>query len=828
MSDHEKPKLSSDDLDSLWREIDSAIDDNDELDINAYLAQQGHIENTQPLHADSINQHAQNLLKTTFAANEITDEQLQSKYKIIKQIDSGGQSDIYLAERSDGIYQQTVVIKFISQRFNQSVLKQQFLQEMQLLADLRHPGVVSILDGNVTQDGQPWLVLDYINGPHIDSYCEENQLTTQDVVSLMVSLCDTLQFIHKRGVLHKDIKPANVLVKTISGVAQPTLIDFGIAMSSDEEVGVNFGTRGFSSPEQVSGESVDQRSDLYSLGVLFGYLLCQSNGLSVEVCEHASLQEVLKKSGTVQDLQNVFNKLTADDPAKRYQSAEAVRTDLNQWQLGFPLSFDNHRITTVLKKTVQRHPWLTAAVIMVLGSAVFFTAKYTRDVQLLQQLTVAEKNATDELMNFMLDDLYENLERIGRIDVMQSVAEKSVAHLGTQDIQTLDQAGHFQAAKAYMNTGRVFDYLEQTDQAKEMFSAAEKQLEQASASLEDKSQYFALLAKLKVYESQVLASSNQEQGTEEALLAAIDAIQQINIGDAYYDKQTLWEARLELSYHLMEYGHAERAKDQIEKTINLVQEQLKTKALDADWLYSYSHSLQLKAWYELDFGELSQGLADTKLAIQHAESSIEQDPEDIKKQNNQRILYNQLAYFYLESDNNEAAKKAALKAIELGRQLTIKAPFNQDFEREQAYSYSTAGEVFQSEGDLTSALLYFQQGLEISQNNHLKDPNNFSAANDLAVDSLLVADLLNQSGQTVGAQTIFKEVESLMMPVHQAEPNNKYYAHALLVTKLQLEKFDEAKPLFDLVLSHDMVDGAIEKLLIKHELEWMPQKKGSS
>ncbi len=810
--------MKDQDLEKLWREIDADLEQHGDTEVTEYLLQKGIVE--QPV--ESINGQVKNLIKHTFSATDLTDEQLHSKYKIIKQIDSGGQSDVYLAERSDGVYQQTVVIKFISERFDQTALKQQFLQEMQLLADLRHPGVVTIIDGNITDEGQPWLVLEFINGPHIDIYCLQQQLSTHDVVTLLMNLCETLQFVHQRGVLHKDLKPSNVMVKNINGVPYPVLIDFGISMQQGEQQGLVFGTKGYSAPEQTSGHAVDQRTDLYALGVLLGQLLTKANQKSNQEDPRKQLLNALAEESVPIDLQKVVAKLMAADPNKRYQSADALRSDLNQWQLGFPLSFENHKLSTVVAKTVRRHPWLTMILLVSVLATVFFTIKYTRDVQHLQALTIAKKNETDELMNFMLDDLYENLERIGRIDVLRSVAEKSVVHLAKQDPLTVDQAGHFQAAKAYTNTGRVFDYLEQSAQAQDMFKAAEAHLQQVKNNQDKQEAYHFQMAQLQVYQSQVLSSAGQEQATEEALIKAIDSMQKVLSINPSHDRTVLWEARLELSYHLMEYAHAEAAKVQVEKTIQLAAEQLQLKPNNADWMYASSHSHQMKAWYEIDYGDLNDGIADVQQAIQLAQASIKQDPEDLKKQNNERILHNQLAYFYLENKQPKQAKTAVLQAIEMGDVLKTKAPFNQEYEREQAFSYSTAGEIYQAEETLELALQYYQLGLEISQRNFQKDPKNYSVANDLAVDSLLVANLLQQTGQQSLADDYFRAVEEMMTPVHLLESNNKYYAHTLLVVKLHLMKFEEAKTLFDLAVKNDMVDGVIESLLNKHQLNWLP------
>ncbi len=812
--------MKPEELEQLWREIGDDIDRDDALDLGQYLHARG-VSEHQSL--ESLNVNMKNLVSDAFGAQTLNNDQLDSKYKIIKQIDSGGQSDIYLAERSDGVYQQTVVIKFISGQFDQQALKQQFLQEMQLLADLKHPGVVTIIDGNITPAGQPWLVLEYINGPHIDHYVQQKQLTTEAVVGLMMGLCETLQFVHQRQVLHKDLKPSNVLVKQINQVPYPVLIDFGIAIQSGQQPAQTFGTRGYSAPEQIKGHKVDQRTDLYALGRLFSHLLLVQSGAVSALPSAETSPKVLRQAGVDKDLGKIITKLTAHDAGKRYDTADALRADLNQWQQGFPLSVDNHRVSTVMAKTIKRHPWVTLGMMLALVLAVLFTVKYTRDTQHLQQLTVAEKNATDELMNFMLDDMYENLDRIGRIDVLRTVAEKSVAHLQSQDPLTLDVAGREQAVKAYVNAGRVFDALEQTGQAQRMFRLADEHLSASGLMSKDPLSYHQLLAHLRVYQSLVLSSAGQEQVTEQVLSEAIRSMQQVLQLNPEANPWYLWKAHLELGYHLMEYARPDEAYEHIDQTINITQQQLLEGPVDFEWLYRQSHSLQLKAWYEIDFGELTTGIEDVQQAIVAAQKSIDLDPEDLKKQNNLRILHNQLAYFFLENGQIEEAKTIVLRAIELGEQLKLKAPFNQQYQREHVFSLTTAGEVLQQQGQLSQALTYFQQSLNFSEATYAKDPGNYSAANDLAIDYLLVADLMLQQQQPDQAQELFVKAEALMQPIFAAEPNNKYYAHTLLVVKLHLKKFAEAKPLFTQTQANEMVDGSIETLLKKHQLnDWLP------
>jgi serine/threonine protein kinase len=808
---------SNDNIEDLWHQISRDFEANEDIDLNQYLASLGLLKESTP---ESINTTMPHLVDHAFIPEQELDVSIHSKYKVIKQLDSGGQSDIYLAERSDGVYQQTVVIKFISGHYDPETLKQQFMQEMQLLADLKHPGVVGIIDGNVSADGKPWLVLDYIDGVHIDDYVVANKLIATDVVNLIMNVCEILEFIHKRGVLHKDLKPNNILIQQVNKVPYPVLIDFGIASLDGEESEFIFGTPAYSSPEQIKGSPVDQRSDIYALGMLLGCLLLKLQPSTDYHHSHnksrQNMLNALKQAGINADLQQVIGKMVAKMPENRYQTAETVRSDLNLWQSGYPLSFNSHQLHRVLFKSIKRQPITAMAILLAIFMALFFTFKYTRDTHHLQQLTIAEKNATDELMNFMLDDMYENLERIGRIDVLQKVAEKSVAHLGQQDPLTLDESGHQQATQAYINAGRVFDQLEQSEQAENLYQSAEKHL---NAIQQDPVIYHQLMAELKVHQAQVFISAGQQQKTQKALQQAIDAMHVVLTSEPNSDATHLWEAHLEMAYHLMEYAESDLALEHINQSIQLATDDNRQQNKTAHWLYSESHSYQAKAWYELDFGSLTVGVADVEKAISAAEKSVELDPEDIKKQHNVRILYNQLSYFYLENKQPNAAQKAALIAIDQGRALKLKAPFNQEFERELAYSYSTAGEIYQSNDNLDEALDYYQLSREISIRNYEADKQNYSNANDLAVDSLLIGSILQQLGQTEDATKMFTETEQMMDSIHNAEPNNKFYAHSLLVAKLQLKKFNEAKVLFELTQSNDMVDSSIEHLLEKNNLQ---------
>lgn len=802
----------------LWTRIDEDLDRDCPEDLNRYLETLGVSPDAVP---ESLTTSAPSLVDQAFDEALKPEQVFEGKYRILRPLDSGGQSDIYLAERSDGVYRQTVVVKFIANRMDYAELNQQFLSEMQLLADLDHPGVVPLIDGNVTAQGQPWLILDYIDGPHIDHYCLQHDLSQRQIVPLLINLCDTLAFVHQRGVLHKDIKPSNILIRDINGIPHPVLIDFGIASAErdDEDALPIFGTLGYSSPEQLRGDGLDGRSDLYSLGVLMARLLCLDERLGRD---QAQIRQQVQDAQLDRDLKDIILLCLAESPDDRYPNAGALRADLDQFSRGLPIASRSHQLSHVLGKSIRRHPWISAALLLAVCGALAFGFKYTRDITSLQQITVQEKNETDALMNFMLDDLFESLDRIGRIDVLQRVAEQSVAHLEDQDPATLDLPGRVQTVKAYLNAGRVFDHLEQTAEAQRVYLKAEAQLQPLAAAPEYAEQHRALLGELRVQQSLILSQEGQQASKLAGLNEAIEMFESL-AAPSDRSSELLWEARLELAYHHMEYGEAERAQTQITTTLALCDQALQRSPGAANWLYHQSHTWQLKAWYEIDFGDLAIGTEDVQRAIASGEQAVQADPGDLKKQNNVRILHSQLALFLLESGELEPALVAGLRAIALGDELALKAPFNQEYRREQSSAMTITGEILQGLDRDAAALRYYLRSLAISESLVALDPGNYSAVNDLSIDRLLVAGIQRSLGQQDQASALEQSVIEAMRPVVASEPENKYYSHTLLIALLEQGLKDQARPLFETIAEGDMIDSTIEEALSRHGLsDWLP------
>jgi serine/threonine protein kinase/tetratricopeptide (TPR) repeat protein/TolB-like protein len=198
-------------------------------------------------------------------------------YKVTRRIGRGGMATVYLASRADEQYEKQVAIKVLLPELDSEELLRRFRNERQTLARLDHPNIVKLLDGGSTEEGLPYLVMDYVEGAPIDTYCDNRRLSTEERLRLFCQVCAAVQCAHQNLVVHRDLKPSNILITNDS---TPKLLDFGISKVLQPSYGspvtqtlTRRMTPAYASPEQVRGEPVTTATDIYSLGVVLYELL---------------------------------------------------------------------------------------------------------------------------------------------------------------------------------------------------------------------------------------------------------------------------------------------------------------------------------------------------------------------------------------------------------------------------------------------------------------------------------------------------------------------------------------------------------------------------
>ncbi len=368
-------------------------------------------------------------------------------YRLIRAIGQGGMGTVYLAARDDREFQQQVAIKVVGGLLAADA-RQRFLAERQILASLEHPNIARLLDGGTTPDGLPYLVMEYVDGLPIDEYCDAHRLTIGHRLRLFAGVCDAVAHAHRRLVVHRDLKPTNILVA--EGGA-PKLLDFGIAKLLDEPEGASLTRTGggflltpeYASPEQVRGDAITTASDVYALGVLLYELLTGERPLRVRsnrpdeiaraICDidppRPSTRVTRARAATRRadaagrpdtlvaraaaratrpsrwravlagDLDAIVMTALRKEPGRRYPSAEALADDVRRFLAGQPILARPSTWPYRARRFVARHRWSVAAA----ATVVVLLAGWIASTVIQAQRVARERDAALAVTGFLVD-----------------------------------------------------------------------------------------------------------------------------------------------------------------------------------------------------------------------------------------------------------------------------------------------------------------------------------------------------------------------------------------------------------------------------------------
>lgn len=478
-------------------------------------------------------------------------------YEIESLLGRGGMGAVYLAHRADGQYTRKVAIKLIDLPLATNLFRERFRNERQILAGLDHPLIARMLDGGVSTDGDPYLVMEYVQGAPIHTYCTQHGLPLRERLKLFQGVCEAVQFAHQNLVVHRDLKPDNILV---DNEGKPHLLDFGTAKllsTSDVDTKSAFTREGFlsftpqyASPEQVLGKPITTASDTYSLGVLLYVLL--SNTLPYElkdfsteemfrvICEQSPRRIVAAlefKAPLGGDLEAIVNKALRKEPERRYGTAQQMHLDVQAYLDNRPVPARNGTLRYKAVKLVKRNRLsFVIAVLLTMsligGSlAVLWQARIAN-----RQRRIAEARSTDlrELSNSLLSELDEAIKQIpGSTSAQHLLVTRVLEHLDrmAQDAHG-DRIAEMDLAAAYTQLGKLQgDGYEQNlgdkpGAVKSLDKAIAIALPLAAAYPRDPAVLTAL-ARAQDARGEVLSLADDNQGAAESLQASIKTYQQL-------------------------------------------------------------------------------------------------------------------------------------------------------------------------------------------------------------------------------------------------------------------------------------------------------------
>jgi serine/threonine protein kinase len=419
-------------------------------------------------------------------------------YRLVRRIGEGGMGAVYLAERAGEGFTQRVALKLIRAGYADPQLQQRLAAERRILARLEHPGIARLIDGGTTPSGQPFYAMEFVEGTDLLRYCDDHSLPLRARLKLFIQICEAVHYAHQQLVVHRDLKPGNILV-TVDG--RPKLLDFGLAKLLEHDGGrdatqtASWLTPAYASPEQLRAGRVSTLTDVYALGVVLYELLTGRLPYEVERLHPAELTRVVCEvvppapsavvaTGMVfgtsprrlrrrlaGDLDVIALKALAKEPERRYASAAEFADDLRRYLEGQPVVARPDSLVYRASKLMQRHKASVAAacaVIVFLVGGLGAALWQAREASAARSRAEAALRQSRDVSAFLLGlfDASDPQAAIG-----DTVAARALLRRGVAEVERLDGQPVIQA-RMLMTLGHVYENLGRYQDAERLYLRA--------------------------------------------------------------------------------------------------------------------------------------------------------------------------------------------------------------------------------------------------------------------------------------------------------------------------------------------------------------------
>ncbi|MGH7527286.1 MAG: protein kinase domain-containing protein [Gemmatimonadales bacterium] len=642
-------------------------------------------------------------------------------YRAVRELGRGGMGSVYLGERADGQFEQQVAIKLIKRGMDTAQVLARFRAERQILASLDHPNVARLLDGGTSDDGQPYFVMEYIDGQPIDVYADARTLTVTQRLELFLPVASAVTYAHQHLVVHRDIKPLNILV-TPEGV--PKLLDFGIAkvlhVDAEEPTSTVTGWRlltpEYASPEQVEGRHATTVSDVYSLGVVLYELLTgrspyrlknrtpQNVALAVCTTEPTRPSAAVTADGagpsgrqragvaadraaatgsgsTVKlqrrlrgDLDTIVLTSLRKEPQRRYQSVEQFAGDIRKHLDGLPVQARPDTFRYRAGKFVRRNRVPVAAgtlVVLALVGGTVTTAWQAREARAAQARAERRFNDVRKLANTVLFDYHDAIKDLrGATPVRERLVRDALGYLdGLAREQTDDPSLQRELASAYRRVGDVQGGdpkgLGDTRGAVESYTKA-----------------------LRILEELFRADSSDAQTRRDLAGLALA------LGSMVWERGDL----------VTGLAHARRARAMLEPLVA-------ASPGDADQRLQLHAAYDLLGQMSLEAGEIAQALEFHRADLGHLGRAPESDRRRPELRRAISVTYGHLADAQVDMGDLAGALESHRHSLELRNGLAAEFPDNADYERIALLARYYMATVLGRMGRWEDALKLYQRNL---------------------------------------------------------------------------------------------------------------------
>ena len=687
-------------------------------------------------------------------------------YEVERQIGQGGMGAVYLANRVEGQFRQQVAIKVVSRQGFGELFLERFRLERQILASLNHPGIARLVDGGVGDDGSIYLAMEYVEGARIDSYCDESHLDLRVRVRLFQAVCAAVQYAHRNLVVHRDLKPDNILVQKDGA---PKLLDFGAAklLTPLEEhaeteltqAGFHTFTPAFASPEQVLGQPVTTASDIYSLGVILYRLLTGRPPYELKDSSTGQLVEVVCKqepapAGIDGDLDAVIARCLRKDPEARYRSVDELNDDLTLYLEGRPVLARGGAVRYRAWKFVQRNKALAVsaalvAVTLVAGVAgVLWQARIARSrYQDLRRLTKS--------VLFELDDVIRDLPG-------STPAQKLLV---TRVLDSLDKLA------AESSSDRVI----QADLVQAYTKMGNLQANPYEQNLGDTDGGMATLRKALAISDRLL----REHPSDPEVIHA-NALVRGSIGDLLFGSGKPKEA---IENETAAATALEKlASEPGASAVTIVEAAVAYETLGDEYGQVGVASM----------GDPKAALANYNKSLELNARAIAADPNYPRPRRGRAVLQMKIGSIQLDT-NPEQARDTFLAALKIFNELPEKETTGLSSRRVKANLLRKTGTAYEALEEWDSALSYYNQSLRTEEAFAAVDPDDSREQLQLAIVLNNIALVEDGKGDHEAALETSRRVASLLGVLIRRDPENPVWRGNLADVEIRMSEFLEQK-----------------------------------
>ena len=729
---------------------------------------------------------------------------------------------MYRAIRADGQYQQQVALKIVRPELGAEFTTSRFRNERQILASLNHPNIARILDGGATAEGLPYFVMELVEGQRIDEYCQTKKLTVSERLNLFLHICSAVGYAHQHLIIHRDIKPGNILV-TAEGV--PKLLDFGIAKilePSDTAIQpqqtislFRLLTPEYASPEQVKGESITTASDVYSLGVVLYELLTgrtpysgpthTPHELFREVCEtepekpstavrrkHTAQHRVHRDSPSEEtsagmressaeklskilrgDLDNIVLMALRKEPARRYASVEQFAQDLQRHLQHLPVSARKDTAAYRSSKFIIRHK------VGVTAAAAFTLILLATLGLTFRQARIAQRRFNDvrQLANSLIFEVHDSIKDLpGSTPARKIIVDRALQYLSSLAQESGGDVGlQRELASAYERVGLVQGHylqksLGDTQGSLLSYQKALELREKIGTKSSDWNDRLALAQGHRLLANQQWATGDNRSAREN--IAAAKRISEALNVTRPDDPQVLYE--LGFDYEVAgDIGYPDHAgqvksKEDYRNAVSVDEAVLRIKPGDLRSLHGYATDLSKIG------GTLERSDPQGALSYYQRELEIEQDlhrrsPDIIYGRGvalaygHQARQYESMGDYHRALENDERDLAIYQDLIRLDSQNTL-------LQQGLAIQYINTATQMGRTGQLPASLTYMNKGMEIMQALVASSPQNVAQRRILGqIYSARASNLLSLHQP----QAAFKDLQqacAIQESFHKADP----------------------------------------------------------